>query len=102
LGYAPEANIWVKAKAILFHAHDRGLKSQNCVFRFVQLFSLLMKASTKGKGKTKEVPFDPIFFAASVPARKPTAKDIKDVKEHENDPIEPKDHDTMDDAVEDL
>jgi hypothetical protein len=36
------------------------------------------------------------------PARKPTAKDLKDVKEHENDPIEPKDHDTMDDAVEDL
>jgi hypothetical protein len=91
-----------QGEAIVFHAHDRSLKSQNCVFRFVQLFSLLMKASTKVKGKTKEVPFDPIFFAASVPARKPTAKDIKDVKEHENDPIEPKDHDTMDDAVEDL
>ena len=29
-------------------------------------------------------------------------KDLKDVKEHKNDPIEPKDHDTMDDAVEDL
>ena len=61
-----------------------------------------MKASTKAKRKTKGIPFDPIFFAASVPARKPTAKDLKDVKEHENDPIEPKDHDTMDDAVEDL
>ena len=61
-----------------------------------------MKASTKGKGKTKQVPFDPIFFAASVPARKPTAKDLKDVKEHENDPIEPREHDTMDDTVEDL
>ena len=45
---------------------------------------------------------DPIFFAASVPARKPTAKDLKDVKEHKNDPIEPEDHDTMDDTVEDL
>jgi hypothetical protein len=66
------------------------------------LFSFLMKASTKGKGKTKEVRFDPIFFAASVPARKPTAKDLKDVEEHENDPVEPKDHDTMDDTVEDL
>ena len=61
-----------------------------------------MKASTKGKGKTKQFPFDPIFFAASVPARKPTAKDLKDVKEHENDPIEPREHDTMDDTVEDL
>jgi len=61
-----------------------------------------MKASTKTKGKTKEVQFDPIFFAASVPARKPTAKDLKDAKEHENDPIEPKGHDTMDDALEDL
>ena len=74
----------------------------NCVFRIVQLFSFLMKASTKGKGKTKEVRFDPIFFAASVPARKPTAKDLKDVEEHKNDPIEPKDHETMDDTVEDL
>ena len=61
-----------------------------------------MKASTKAKGKTKEVSLDPIFFAASVPARKPTAKDLKDVKEHENDPIEPKDHHTMDDTAEDL
>ena len=65
-------------------------------------YFLLMKAPTKAKKKTKGIPFDPIFFAASVPARKPTAKDLKDVKEHENDPIEPKDHDTMDDAVEDL
>jgi len=77
-------------------------RRSDCVFRFVQLFSFLMKASTKGKGKTKEVRFDPIFFAASVPARKPTTKDLKDVEEHENDPVEPKDHDTMDDTVEDL
>jgi hypothetical protein len=61
-----------------------------------------MKASTKAKGKSKEASFDPIFFAASVSARKPTAKDLKDVKQHENDPIEPKDHETMDDAVGDL
>jgi hypothetical protein len=50
-----------------------------------------MKASTKAKRKNKGIPFDPIFFAASVPARKPTAKDLKDVKDHENDPIEPTD-----------
>ena len=56
----------------------------------------------KGNRKTKGAPLDPIFFAASVPARKPTAKDLKDVKEHKNDPIEPEDHDTMDDTVEDL
>jgi hypothetical protein len=61
-----------------------------------------MKRLAKPKEKTKNVPFDPIFFAATVPAREPTDKDIKDVKEHENDPIEPKEHDTMDDAVEDL
>ena len=66
------------------------------------IYFLLMKAPTKAKRKTKGIPFDPIFFAASVPARKPTAKDLKDVKEHKNDPIEPKDHDTMDDTVEDL
>jgi len=61
-----------------------------------------MKRLVKPKGKTKNVPLDPIWFAASVPARKPTSKDLKDVEEHENDPIEPKDHDTMDDAVKDL
>jgi hypothetical protein len=61
-----------------------------------------MKAPVKAKGKTKNVPFDPIFFAATVPARKPTSKDLRDVKEHENDPIEPKNHDAMDDAVADL
>ena len=54
-----------------------------------------MKSPAKAKGKTKNVPFDPIFFAATVPARKPTDKDAKDVKEHENDPIEPKEHDVM-------
>jgi hypothetical protein len=61
-----------------------------------------MKPLAKSKGKAKNVPFDPIFFAATVPARKATAKDFKDVKEHENDPIEPKEHDAMDGAVEDL
>ena len=61
-----------------------------------------MKTSMKGNRETKGGPLDPISFAASVPARKPTAKDLKDVKEHKNDPIEPEDHDTMDDTVEDL
>ncbi|HMG04485.1 MAG TPA: hypothetical protein VK581_03430 [Chthoniobacterales bacterium] len=61
-----------------------------------------MKASTKAKGETKNVPFDPILFAATVPARKPTGKDLADVKAHENDPIEPKDQGAMDDAVADL
>jgi hypothetical protein len=61
-----------------------------------------MKPPAKAKGKTKNVLFDPIFFATTVPARKPTGKDLKDVTEHENDPIELKDHDAMDDAVEDL
>ena len=61
-----------------------------------------MKPVGKAKGKRKNVLFDPIFFAATVPARKPTNKDLKDIKGHENDPIEPKDHDTLDDTVEDL
>ncbi len=61
-----------------------------------------MKAPAKRKRKTKEVSFDPIFFAATVPARKATGKDLKDVREHENDPIEPSGHDTMDGAVKDL
>ena len=61
-----------------------------------------MKAPTKATGKKKNVPFAPILFAATVPARKTTPKDREDVKEHENDPIEPEDHDTLDDAVADL
>jgi hypothetical protein len=61
-----------------------------------------MKSHAKAKGKTKNVPLNPIWFAASVPARKPTSKDLKHVEENENDPSEPKDHYTMDDAVKDL
>ena len=46
-----------------------------------------MKAKTK---KTKaEVPFDPVLFAATVPARKPTPKDLADTKEHKDDAIVP-------------
>ena len=58
-----------------------------------------MNAKTK-KVKT-EVPFDPVLFAATVPGRKPTAKDLADVKEHEADPIEPQQYDSMQDMVED-
>jgi hypothetical protein len=61
-----------------------------------------MKAPAKAKGKTKNVPLDPILFAATVPARKPTDKDLKDVREHENDPIEPENHNAVDDTVADL
>jgi hypothetical protein len=38
------------------------------------------------------VPFDPVLFAASVPSRKPTAKDKTDAKERADDAIEPKEH----------
>ncbi|MBI2926642.1 MAG: hypothetical protein HYY24_13180 [Verrucomicrobia bacterium] len=59
-----------------------------------------MKAKEK-KAET-EVPFDPILFAATVPARKPTPKDLADAKEQPDDAIEPKDHESMDQMVEDL
>ena len=56
----------------------------------------------KEKKQKTEVPFDPLFFAAAVPSRKPTAKDVKDIEQHENDPIEPKEYDGMDEMVDDL
>ena len=50
--------------------------------------------------KTKaEVPFDPVLFAATVPSRKPTAKDIQDTKEHEDDLIEPKEYTDTDEML---
>jgi hypothetical protein len=49
-----------------------------------------------------KAPFDPVLFAATVPARPPTAKDREDVKQHEDDPIEPKEYEGMDEMVEDL
>jgi hypothetical protein len=59
-----------------------------------------VKAKTK---KTKaEVPFDPVLFAAMVPARKPTPKDLTDAKEHKDDAIEPQQYDSMEDMVKDL
>ena len=49
-----------------------------------------------------EVSFDPVLFAATVPARKPTPKDLADVEEHKNDPIEPEEFDSPDDMLQDL
>jgi hypothetical protein len=42
------------------------------------------------------LPFDPVLFAATVPSRKPTAKDIADTKEHKDDLIEPRNYESMD------
>jgi len=56
-----------------------------------------VNAKTK---KTKaEVPFDPVLFAATVPARKPTPEDLADTKEHKDDAIEPQQYDSMEDMV---
>jgi hypothetical protein len=53
--------------------------------------------------KTKaEVPFDPVLFAATVPSRKPTPKDLADSKERKDDAIEPQTYETMKDMVKDL
>ena len=59
-----------------------------------------MKA--KLKKSEAEVPFDPVLFAATVPARKPTAKDLADVQAHKNDPIEPEEFDSAEDMLRDL
>ncbi|MGA2030381.1 MAG: hypothetical protein ABSG87_09950 [Verrucomicrobiota bacterium] len=46
----------------------------------------------KEKKQHAEVPFDPVLFAATVPSRKPTAKDIADTEAHKDDLIEPQDY----------
>jgi hypothetical protein len=51
---------------------------------------------------TTETPFDPVLFAASVPSRKPAAKDKADAKERADDAIEPKEHAKMEDIAKDL
>jgi hypothetical protein len=56
----------------------------------------------KEKKQRAEVPFDPVLFAATVPSRKPTAKDIADTEAHKDDLIEPQDYESMDDMVKDL
>jgi len=57
---------------------------------------------TKAKKKNVEAPIDPVLFAATVPSRKPTSKDIADSKERPDDAIEPKEFETMDEMVEGL
>ena len=59
-----------------------------------------MKA--KGKKTRSEIPFDPVLFAATVPSRKPTPKDLEDIKKHANDLIEPKEYQGMDEMLDDL
>ena len=56
----------------------------------------------KARKSKAEVPFDPVLFAATVPARKPTAKDRADCKERPDDAIEPREHETMEDLVKEL
>jgi hypothetical protein len=53
-----------------------------------RLGSPVMELKTK-EPKT-EVPFDPVLFAAVVPSRKPSAKDLEDTNERLDDAIEPK------------
>ena len=51
---------------------------------------------------TTETSLDPVLFAATVPSRKPTAKDKADAKERPDDAIEPKEHAKMEDIAKDL
>ena len=53
----------------------------------------------KEKKAKAEVPFDPVLFAASVPSRKPTAKDIQDTETHKDDLIEPKEYTDTDEML---
>jgi hypothetical protein len=59
-----------------------------------------VKAKTK-KVKTK-VRFDPVLFAATVPGRKPTPKDLADSKAHKDDAIKAQQYNSMEDMVKDL
>jgi hypothetical protein len=60
-----------------------------------------MKIKEK-KSADEQVPFDPILFAVTVSSRQPTTQDRKDAKEHPDDAVEPKDHETMEATVKDL
>jgi hypothetical protein len=53
----------------------------------------------KEKKQRAEVPFDPVLFAAAVPVRRPTTKDIQDTKAHEDDLIEPKEYTDTDELL---
>ena len=59
-----------------------------------------MKLKAKNSGKRPA--FDPVLFAASVPSRKPTRKDLADANERPDDAIEPKEYEKMEKMVRDL
>ena len=61
-----------------------------------------MKTESQKQQDKNAVPFDPVLFAATVPSRQPTAKDLADAKERKDDAIEPKEHAAMDKMVDDL
>ena len=61
-----------------------------------------MKLDEKKQPGKDVAPFDPVLFAASVPARKPTAKDLADCKERPSDAIEPKEYESMKEMTDDL
>ena len=52
----------------------------------------------KVKNAKKQVPFDPVLFAATVPSRKPTRKDLADARERSEDAIESKEYAKMSDV----
>ena len=56
----------------------------------------------RAKEKKEESHLDPVLFAATVPSRKPTAKDLADCQEKPDDAIEPKEFQQMDEMLEDL
>ncbi|MBI3417249.1 MAG: hypothetical protein HY043_18315 [Verrucomicrobia bacterium] len=61
-----------------------------------------MKFKEQKPSVEEVVPLDPVLFAASVPAPKPTAKDLADCKERPTDAIEPKEYGTMKEMTDDL
>ena len=61
-----------------------------------------MKVKEQKPSVVEVTPFDPVLFAVSVPARKPTAKDLADCKERPTDAIEPKEYGTMKEMTDDL
>lgn len=63
---------------------------------------MLFRVKVKATKRKEEIPFDPVLFAATVPARAPTAKDRADCKERPDDAIEPSEHVKMEDLIKDL
>jgi len=57
---------------------------------------------TKTRKRKVEVAFDPVLFAATVPVRKATPKDLKDCAEHKDDVIERQEYESMGDMIRDL